>query len=242
MATPLGHIAALFRYPVKSMRGEQLDTAAIGWNGITGDRRLAIRRLDDRGGFPWLTASRLPELLLYSPCNPDGANDGHIPTHVRTPDGNTMPLLGDDFAAEISRRHGAPVQVMHLNQGIFDEACISVITTDTIEEVGRLSATEPDRRRFRPNIVIRLGNPRPFLEDAWLGHTLRLGAPDGPVVSVTLPDVRCSMISLDPDSARPQPQVLKSVVQANQNHAGVYCNVTRTGAVSVGQPVFLRDA
>ena len=63
----LGRISAIFRYPVKSMAGELLDVATLGWHGIEGDRRLAFRRLTDKSGFPWLTASKLPQLLLYKP-------------------------------------------------------------------------------------------------------------------------------------------------------------------------------
>jgi hypothetical protein len=48
----IGHIEAIFRYPVKSMRGESLDAATLGWHGLEGDRRLAFRRLEERGGFP----------------------------------------------------------------------------------------------------------------------------------------------------------------------------------------------
>lgn len=44
MKSPIGQIAALFRYPVKSMAGEYLDLAELGWHGIAGDRRLAFRR------------------------------------------------------------------------------------------------------------------------------------------------------------------------------------------------------
>ncbi|HWW94286.1 MAG TPA: MOSC N-terminal beta barrel domain-containing protein, partial [Vicinamibacteria bacterium] len=64
MLIKIGEVEALFRYPVKSMSGEPLEVADLGWHGLDGDRRLAFRRADDRGGFPWLTASKLPELIL----------------------------------------------------------------------------------------------------------------------------------------------------------------------------------
>src|SRR5262249_12064367 len=67
MPIKVGEVEALFRYPVKSMSGELLEVADLGWHGLEGDRRLAFRRLDDRSGFPWLTASKLPELLLFVP-------------------------------------------------------------------------------------------------------------------------------------------------------------------------------
>jgi len=57
MPTEIGQVEAIFRYPVKSMRGEQLEVANLGWHGLEGDRRLAFRRMADRSGMPWLTAS-----------------------------------------------------------------------------------------------------------------------------------------------------------------------------------------
>src|SRR5205814_9117600 len=111
MLIEIGHVEAIFRYPVKSMGGERLETAMLGWHGLDGDRRLAFRRMDDRSGFPWLTASKLPDLLLFVPHREDGAQ-GDLPTHVRTPDGEEMPVFGEDLATEVGRRQGAPVQVM----------------------------------------------------------------------------------------------------------------------------------
>ena len=67
MPIKIGEVEALFRYPVKSMSGEPLEVADLGWHGLDGDRRLAFRRADDRGGFPWLTATKLPELILFAP-------------------------------------------------------------------------------------------------------------------------------------------------------------------------------
>src|SRR5690348_16644647 len=128
MLTKIGYVEAIFRYPVKSMGGEALDAAEMGWHGLEGDRRLAIRRMHDRGGFPWLTASKLPELLLYRPKR-DSA-EGDLPTRIRTPDGDEFPALGEELAAEIGRRYGSPVEMMHYKHGIFDEASISVIALD----------------------------------------------------------------------------------------------------------------
>jgi hypothetical protein len=63
-----------------------------------------------------------------------------------------------------------------------------------------------------------------------------------PAIAVTMRDLRCSMVNLDPDSASPAPEVMKAVVRANQNNAGIYGAVIRTGRLSVGQAVFLRAA
>ena len=139
MATEIGHFEAIFRYPVKSMCGERLETAQLGWHGLEGDRRLAFRRLDDRSGFPWLSASNLPELLLFVPFRRGDESQADLPTHVRTPDGEELEAFGEPLAAEIGRRHGAPVRMMHWRQGLFDEASISVIAGNTVHEIGRLA-------------------------------------------------------------------------------------------------------
>ncbi|MGV3516300.1 MOSC domain-containing protein [Luteitalea sp.] len=242
MGTHVGFVEAIFRYPVKSMRGERLEDAALGWHGVEGDRRLALRRREDRSGFPWLTASRLPDLLRFTPHRSTDADAGDLPTHVRTPEGEDLTVLGDELAEAIGRRHGAPVEMMAMKHGVFDDASLSVIATDTVREIARLAGQPLDERRFRPNVLVRLLSPGPFQEDAWVGGVLSFGEGDtAPAISVTMRDVRCAMVNLDPDSARPAPEVLKAVVRANGNNAGVYATVTRVGRLAVGQAVYLRE-
>jgi hypothetical protein len=235
----MGTIEALFRYPVKSMRGERLAAAALGWHGVEGDRRLALRRLEERGGFPWLTAGKLPELIHYTPVREE---DGHaLPTHVRTPQGETLPIFGEALAEDIGRRHGTAVQMLHLKHGIFDDASVSIITATTVAEVGRLSGRPADVRRFRPNVLIRSADGLAFDEDRWVGGRLAFGDDaEAPEVAVTMPDIRCGMVNLDPEGGPATPEVLKAVVAANGNRAGVYGTVTRAGALAVGQTVWLR--
>src|SRR5262245_35570082 len=118
MRIEVGQIAAIFRYPVKSMRGEPADAATLGWHGVEGDRRLAFRRVLDRGGKPWLTASKLAELILFTPKRREGpdarGSECHdaLPTHVLTPEGAELPLFGEALAAEVARRSGHAVEMM----------------------------------------------------------------------------------------------------------------------------------
>jgi uncharacterized protein YcbX len=152
-----------------------------------------------------------------------------------------MPVFGEDLAAEVGRRCGTPVQMMRLKHGIFDEASISVIASDTVREIGRLAGRSLDVRRFRPNVVVRLLRSVPFQEDEWVGGVLSFGEGDeAPAVTVTMRDVRCSMLNLDPDSASPAPEVLKAVVRTHQNTAGIYGTVTRIGRLAVGQAILLQ--
>jgi uncharacterized protein len=243
MLIEIGNVEALFRYPVKSMGGERLEEANLGWYGLEGDRRLAFRRVDDRSGMPWLTASKLPALLLFAPMRHEDGVQGDLPTQIRTPDGEEVPVFGEDLATEVGRRYGAPVQMMQLRHGVFDEASISVIALDTVREIGRLAGRSLDVRRFRPNVVVRSLRSVPFQEDEWLGGVLSFGeGDDAPAITVTMRDDRCSMVNLDPDSASPAPEVLKAVVRVNQNKAGIYGAVTRIGRLTVGQTILLRAA
>lgn len=240
MPIEIGQIEALFRYPVKSMRGEPLATATLGWHGFDGDRRLAFRRLNEPGGFPWLTASKLPDLVLFTPQRCEDGNGKSLPSSIITPEGQEMSVFGEALAAEVGRRHGAPVEMMQLRQGVFDDAVISVITSATVGEICRLAGQRADVRRFRPNVVIRSTRAHPFEEDEWLGGMLTFGdADDAAAVAVTMRDARCAIVNVDPDDGSSAPEVLKAVVRANQNNAGIYGTVTRIGQLAVGQRVVL---
>jgi len=240
MAIEIGTIEGVFRYPVKSMRGERLEAATLGLYGIEGDRRFALRRLDARGGMPWLTASKLPELVLYTPLRGSGEPDDAPPTHVRTPEGRELALYDDTLAADVARRCGTDVQMMQLRHGIFDEAVVSVIAADTVREIARLSETAADVRRFRPNVLVRSHRASAFEEDEWVGGVLTFGeGPDAPTVAVTTRDLRCTMLNIEPDTATLAPSIMKAVVRVNDNHAGVYATVTRPGRIAVGQRIVL---
>ncbi|HMI55275.1 MAG TPA: hypothetical protein VK494_03720, partial [Gemmatimonadaceae bacterium] len=92
-------------------------------------------------------------------------------------------------------------------------------------------------------VVVRLLRSAPFQEDEWLGGVLSFGeGDDAAAVTVTARDVRCSMVNFDPDSARPAPEVLKTVIRAHQNTAGIYGAVTRIGRLAVGQTIILHAA
>lgn len=239
----LGRVSDLTRYPVKSMAGTPLDSALLGWHGIEGDRRFAFRRVGETGDFPWLTASKLPALILYRPEEFDETNGGPLPTQVRTPAGALLPLDGPELCAELSGRFGSAVELMQLKQGIFDEAPVSVISLATIAGIGDMAGLELDRRRFRANVVVETLRSESFLENEWVGRMLAFGDDHaGPAVHVTARDSRCMMINLNPDTAEQDPLVLRTVVRHNQNDAGVYATVVRRGTIAVGDRVRLVTA
>ena len=240
MLIPLGHVRELVRYPVKSMAGVPTESALLGWHGLDGDRRFAFRRAGDQSGFPWLNASRYPELLLYRPFGADDSSGEPLPTHVRTPSGTELGLWSAELRSEIANGCGTSVELMRLKQGIFDDAPVSVIGLGTIAAISRAAGLELDRRRFRANIVLETDDDAAFLEDRWVGGTLVFGEREPrPAVIVTMRDARCMMINLDPDTARQDGRVLRTVVGLNANNAGVYGTIVQTGTIHVGQSASL---
>ncbi|AIJ24401.1 MOSC N-terminal beta barrel domain-containing protein [Amycolatopsis methanolica] len=127
----VGHLAAIFRYPVKSMAAQPLDEAAVSWHGLDGDRRWAfVRPGQESNGFPWLTIRRRNDLVRYQVVGE---------SQVRTPDGRLHDVTDPALAAEL----GA-ARVQKLDRGTFDSAPLSLITT-------RSAGAEP--LRFRPNLL-----------------------------------------------------------------------------------------
>lgn len=240
MINELGRVSELVRYPVKSMSGTAAESAFLGWHGFDGDRRFAFRRLGDDSGFPWLSATRIAELLLYHPFGLDESTGEPLPTHVRTPNGTHVELRSLELQREISERLGSSVELMNLKNGIFDDASVSVISLATIAGIAAEAGMDLDRRRFRANIFLETHGRGPFLEDAWVGGTLVFGNSEPrPAVKVTTRDVRCMMVNLDPDTAKQDARVMKTVVRLNKNNAGVYGTVVQTGTIRVGDPVSL---
>jgi uncharacterized protein YcbX len=236
----VGYVRELVRYPVKSMAGVATQSAFLGWHGLQGDRRFAFRRLNDNSGFPWLTASRLPELLLYQPIGFDETAEEPAPTHVRTPEGVSLALGSAELQDSVSQKFGNPLELMKLKHGIFDDASVSVINLATIAAISREVGQDLDTRRFRANIVIATDSTDAFSEDSWIGGRLVFGSDEtAPVVSLTMRDLRCVMINVDPDTAEADARIMKAAVRLNQNNAGAYGTVARTGQISVGQPVSL---
>lgn len=242
MKREIGHIVSIFRYPVKSMAGTELKSAKLGFHGIEGDRRFAFHRVTEKGGFPWLSASLLPELILFKPIHQNENEDLAAPTHVRTPEGIVMEILSKELDDEISNRLGSEVKLMNLRQGVFDDAPVSVISRQTISGIEKRSERLLDIRRFRPNFFIETISGYPFEEDDWLGRTVYFGEePAGAAVSLTLRDKRCVMVNFDPDNASPDSNIMRSIIKLNENFAGAYGTVIRTGVVKTGQKIFLSD-
>ena len=234
--TELGRVAALWRYPVKSMAAEALDEVEISWHGLAGDRRWAfVQDGLERSGFPWLTIRERSDMWQYRPRFADPAQPDKSRTLVSAPDGReldvTDPALADELAS------GA--RVIKQNRGVFDTSPLSLVTTQSIAAVGDLVGEALEPRRFRPNLLIEAAGGEPFAEDDWVGSVLEIGAAR---VRVDLRDERCVMVNVDPSTSDRNAAVLKAIARERDACLGVYGSTVAPGTIAVGDPVVLSPA
>lgn len=234
---PVATVRALFRYPVKSMRGEPLDALPVTFQGVTGDRAYAFVQTESRSLFPWLTGREYPDLLRYRPVWQSTAA-GRPALAVTTPTGDTYPVDSDTLLTTVATAAGRPVTLGRDYRGTQDVAPLSLLSTASVRRIAAASGVAVTPSRFRPNIVLDPPSGADDVdEQTWVGCILRLG--ETVRIAVTQPDQRCVMITLDPDTAQANAEVLKAVATRFANRAGVYATVLTPGEVKPGDPVHL---
>lgn len=266
--TNIGTVESLWRYPVKSMRGERLDEAFVGFSGVYGDRMYAIHSTGQPDVFRWLTAREQDLLLRSQPAfrssqamrrppnleKAEVAGPGTTPFYplpedtavdVTLPDGATLslddPELLARFNAGLDARHRLTLQ--RSDRSMTDCRPISLFGTWTArqlsQELDASSRVPLDLRRFRANIYADLASQRGFAEDELVGHTARIGA--RATIHITGRDPRCKMITLDPDTAEANPAIIRCVTERHQGCVGVYAVTLTEGVICVGDPITLLD-
>jgi uncharacterized protein YcbX len=235
----IGRIKQIYRYPVKSLAGEELTSAELGWHGIHGDRRYSFVRAGNMTDFPWLTASKMPGLIRYQAYHGKGDDPSSPIVRVRTPEGADLEVEDETLRKQLAASFGAEVALIRVGNGIFDDSPVSLISTTTLRTLETESGCTLDVRRFRPNLLIEPIDNTMVNEDAWVGKTIMFGnRPNAPSLRVTLQDVRCVMVNLDPETAESDPRVLKTIARSKNNCAGVYASVLHTGDLSAGDRIY----
>lgn len=258
----IGTAESLWRYPVKSMRGEELKELFASYAGVYGDRLFAFVNRAGRESFPWFTGRdnrsmityrprfRYPEKSAYPPNylaaenNPPGANPlsatpDELMIDVETPDGKTFSIEDPGLIEHLLEDVEADQELtlVRSDKAMTDSRPLSLFAIQTAHELGKEAGIAVDRRRFRANVYLDLGGAEGFAENALVGKTLRIGAKVE--VSVLERDPRCMMVTLDPDTAEKSPIILKAIAQAHQGDAGLYGAILREGMIRKGDPVEL---
>ena len=258
----IGKVDSLWRYPVKSMRGEELDEAFASYSGIYGDRLFAFRSSASPKGFPYFTARQQRKLLQYHPhfrypnkaarpinlieaegknANPLLADLAELVVDVETPDGKTLPIddpaLIEMLRADVDQKH--QVTLMQSQRAMTDCRPVSLFSLQSAQQLAEETEAPVDKRRFRTNVYLDLISAKGFAENELVGRSVRIGSKV--VITVLERDSRCAIITLDPDPGEQTPALLKKVAQAHDGMAGVYGAVLVEGMLHKGDPVEVLD-
>jgi MOSC domain-containing protein len=224
----LGRVARLRRYPVKSMKGEELEEAFFEKNGVIGDRLYAF--FDERGKagrqfpWPWITARQVPEMLLYEPrYKSKGTSELEFISNDKEP-----------FVSFVEKKYSLKVRLGFDEKRNHDSEPVSLLGMSTIAQLERESIQlEPER--FRANIYAEWEDPEPFFEDGLVGKILSIGSVK---IRLLRKNSRCQIPTLDPDTAVPSMKVLENITRNHSGFTGVYASVEKTGVVNRGDEIF----
>jgi len=221
----IGTIDSVWRYPVKGMRGEEVPHIYTAYTGLMGDRIYGVVAADGDPGHPWHTARNQEEFVLYKasyesseelllPKNLDATYSEWEPgidplypdadafkVSVETPDGVTYDDIEDPaFVADLEKLTGRSLRIHTTQRGIFDARPISLFSLSAAAKLGDEIGMNVDKRRFRANFYVEWENQDdPFYEMSLIGRTLKIG--EWLEIAIVERDPRCTMITLDPDTA-----------------------------------------
>jgi uncharacterized protein YcbX len=214
------------------MAPEVLTQADVSWHGLSGDRRWAFVRDDAvHNGFPWLTLRECAEMSQYSPSFTNASKPDTSPTIVQTPAGAVLDVTDPALAAAL---YPQGAYAIRQSRGVFDTFPVSLITTQTIAQLGKIVGESLVVQRFRPNILVEADNDTPFPEDDWVGRVLRFGSVR---VRIDKRDGRCVVITIDPATAERKPAILRAVADQRQGCLGVYGTTVNPGRVAIDDTV-----
>lgn len=237
----IGHVSDIYRYPVKSMKGEKIvEEIKLGWHGLAGDRRFAFLRVGNRSGLPWLTMRQLPKLILYSPRFQDLVKVESSPILVNTPLDKSLFLDSHELIEEIEQSSRQKLELIQLWRGAFDSMTLSMISTSSIRSIAALLGHSIEYERFRPNIVLELTSDKPYPEERLVGALIVFGNRDNSArVRIYRKDLRCMVVNLDPETAKQNPLILKEIVKNRKNFLGVYGGTERPGTIRADDLIYL---
>ena len=242
---PSGTVSRLWRWPVKSMAGEELRALSVGPRGVGGDRTHAVLH-EHKGAWRPLTAREAPRLLAWQaayPFNLDAGLDPASPPHaiVSEPDGNHSWRWGDPrLRSALERDLGRPVRLERDLGGIPDvPGTVLVTVAGSLAALASELATEVDARRFRPNLHLEL-DAEPWAEAGWAGAEIELEG--GVRLRVDGTCERCAIPTRDPDTQQKWPELLKHLTAEHGQDFGLLARVVVPGRVHAGGQVRIRTS
>jgi uncharacterized protein YcbX len=208
----LGHLANIWRYPVKSLAAQPLLETRIEADGLPGDR---VRALFVESGH------------------------ARVDKTYRGKEHNLLHTTSDTAAAaEMAAARGVWLQLRgEPDTHYFDAMPVSLIFDRWIAHVERALGEPLDPRRWRPNLYARAADDFAYAEGDLTGVTIEVGTV---VLRVRDTIKRCVTTTYDIETGEPYEDVLTYVAQRRANVMGVYCEVELAGTVRAGDALRLR--
>jgi len=245
-------LAEIWRYPVKSMLGEQLDQANVGPGGIQGDRRWAV--VDADSGVS-LSAKRYADLLRCRAWTSDSEVMIKLPDsreylagsaevarglsdllgrQVTTQPADATETIQHEFPTAVTEGEGEPFLYEPETEAFFDCAPLQLLTSATLVELQRLlPASKVHRARFRPNFLINTSEIG-FIENDWVNREVNLGSLRCQVYDDTR---RCIMVALGQGDLPRDTELIRKILKCNEGRAGVALKTVDSGIVRCGARV-----
>lgn len=256
----VGSVSSIVRYPVKSMAGESIDAGFFGFSGLFGDRSYAFTQHNGKPGFPWFTIRQLEDLVLYKARfrNPEAVQwpvdlqasltlgPGVAPlfpeqdafdVEVELPSGQRFSIRAAELQAHLESETGNKLSLRFSERSFYDCRPVSIFANSSLTELESEIGIPLDKRRFRSNLYIDWDNAMPFYENGLIGQVLQVG--DRVRFMLTERDPRCKIITIDPETADENPQILRHISKVHNGTAGVYGAVLLEGVIRVGDPIHL---
>lgn len=267
--TTIASVASLWRYPVKSMMGEELGSTALSARGLLGDRSYA---LVDRSTGKIASAKnprKWPDMFKFSAALTESPNDAAVPpVRITTPDGVEIVsgtdevdrLLSAALKREVTLQSHAP-EAPSLEQywpdmedqargdkvtdemmpptSFFDCGVVHLVTTGTLKRLSEFYPEGSFELRRFRPNVLLDSSEDGFAENSWIGRTLAIG-PDVRLL-ITQKTGRCVMTTLPQGSLPKDLGILRCAAQHNDGHVGVYASVVSGGTIRSGDPVYFSD-
>ena len=245
-------IAEIWRYPVKSMLGEQVDHANVGPSGIQGDRRWAV--VDAESGVS-LSAKRYPDLLRCRAWTSDGEVMVEPPNsrelsvtssdlelglsnllgrRVTIRSAETIETIQHEFPTGVTEGDGEPFLYEPKTEAFVDCAPLQLLTTATLNELQRLlPASIVHRARFRPNFLVET-HEIGFVDNDWVNGEVTLGSLRCQVYDHTH---RCIMVAHAQRDFPRDTEIIRTILKNNEGRAGVALKTHDSGIVRSGAKV-----
>ncbi len=256
-------VSRLYRYPVKSMLGEDLDAVAIDNRGVLGDRAYAVIDASENRVGSAKIPHKWRRLYEFSAMYPPGDDTTLPPPLILFPDGSPAVATDPGLDARLSQALGKPVRFVSqkpedlkleavkpgldavdleetvdfpLINPFFDFAALHLVTSATLAHLRTFyPAGDYDARRFRPNLVLDAPGETGFLEQTWVGKTIAIG--DRVRLRILMPTHRCAATTLPHHGLPNDPEILRAANRHNNGNVGVYAAVETPGMVRVGDAV-----